>query len=147
MTHDPEDTLVTVTGASGFIALHCVRELLVRGYQVRGTLRDLGRQGAIRAALADADSSRLSFVKAELTQDDGWSEAMAGAKYVMHVASPLPKAPPKHEDELLVPAREGVLRALRAAAAAGVSRVVMTSSLAAISSGRERGESSGIGRS
>jgi nucleoside-diphosphate-sugar epimerase len=138
---DPElaQTLVTVTGASGFIALHCVRELLERGYRVRGTVRKLGSEPKLRRALGQlGESQRLSFVEAELSADAGWKDAMAGAKYVLHVASPLPKAEPKDEQELILPAREGALRALRAAAEARVSRVVMTSSVAAVLSGRAR---------
>jgi dihydroflavonol-4-reductase len=127
-------TLVTVTGASGFIALHCVRELLRDGYRVRGTLRSLDKEPAIRAALAldDVAEARLSFVAANLLEDDGWPAAVAGARYVLHVASPVPAAAPEHEDDLLRPAREGTLRVLRASQAAGVSRVVITSSLYAI---------------
>lgn len=132
-------TLVTVTGASGFIALHCMRELLERGYRVRGTVRKLGSEAALRRALGSlGDSDRLSFVEAELMADSGWREAMAGAKYVLHVASPLPKREPKHEQELIQPARDGTLRVLRAAKEARVSRVVMTSSVAAVMSGRAR---------
>ena len=138
MTPDPTQTLVTVTGASGFIAVHCVRELLERGYRVRGTLRDARRESAIRAVLAPLDTARLSFAEAELTKDAGGAQAMAGATYVLHVASPLPKALPKHEEELIRPAREGALRALRSAHEAGVARVVMTSSMAAVLSGRDR---------
>lgn len=135
---DPAGTLVTVTGISGFIAMHCARELLELGYRVRGTLRDRAREGSIRAALGGSSAEQLSFAQAELTRDDGWTAAMSGASYLLHVASPLPKAPPKHDDELVVPAREGALRALRAASENGVKRVVMTSSLAAIASGRSR---------
>src|SRR6188768_4176728 len=125
----PENTLVVVTGASGFIALHCVRELLERGYRVRGTVRSLGSEDALRRALLPLEpGDRLSFAQAELMSDAGWSEALAGARYVLHVASPLPKASPKDEDELIRPAREGALRVLRAARVAGVTRVVMTSS-------------------
>jgi dihydroflavonol-4-reductase len=139
---DPKSTLVTVTGASGFIALHCVRELLERGFRVRGTVRNLKSADALRRALLPLEpSERLEFAEAELLSDTGWAEALNGARYVLHVASPLPKAPPKDEDELIRPAREGVLRVLAAARAAGVSRVVMTSSAAAISSGRERSPS------
>lgn len=137
-------TLVTVTGASGFIALHCVRELLRDGYRVRGTLRSLDKEPAVRAALAldDEAGARLSFVAANLLEDDGWPAAVAGARYVLHVASPLPAAAPEHEDDLLRPAREGTLRVLRASQAAGVSRVVITSSVLAIvhCDKRERGE-------
>ena len=133
----PENTLVVVTGASGFIALHCVRELLERGYRVRGTVRSLGSEDALRRALLPLEpGDRLSFAQAELMSDAGWSEALAGARYVLHVASPLPKASPKDEDELIRPAREGALRVLRAARVAGVTRVVMTSSMAAVGSGR-----------
>jgi dihydroflavonol-4-reductase len=135
----PAGTLVVVTGASGFIALHCVRELLERGYRVRGTVRDLASEPLLRKALAPLDpGERLSFVGADLLRDTGWGEAMRGATYVMHVASPLPKAPPKDEQDLIRPAREGTLRVLAAAREEGVRRVVMTSSIAAVWSGRER---------
>ena len=126
--------LVTVTGASGFIALHCVRELLREGYRVRGTVRSLDKEPAIRAALAldDEAEARLSFVAANLLEDDGWPAAVVGARYVLHVASPVPAAPTEHEEDLIRPAQDGTLRVLRAAQAAGVSRVVITSSIAAI---------------
>ncbi|HEV8550173.1 MAG TPA: aldehyde reductase [Polyangiaceae bacterium] len=128
-----------MTGASGFIALHCVRELLERGYRVRGTVRDLLAEAALRRALLPLEpGERLSFARAELLSDDGWAEALAGARYVLHVASPLPKAVPKDENELIRPAREGALRVLRFARAEGVQRVVLTSSMAAVSSGRRR---------
>jgi len=133
---NPQDTLVVVTGASGFIALHCVRELLERGYRVRGTVRNLASEANLRKALLPLEpGDRLSFAQAELLSDAGWSEALTGAKYVLHVASPLPKASPKDAEELIRPAREGALRVLRAARVAGVARVVMTSSVAAIASG------------
>src|SRR5262249_13796932 len=103
---DPASSLVTVTSISGFIALHCARELLERGYRVRSTLRDRARKNGIHAALGNPSSERLSFAQAELTRDDDWKKAMTDATYVLHVASPLPKAAPKHEDELVVPARE-----------------------------------------
>jgi dihydroflavonol-4-reductase len=137
--HEPSNTVVTVTGASGFIALHCVRELLERGYRVRGTVRDLASETSLRQALLPFEAGdRLSFVAAELLSDAGWAEAMHGARYVLHVASPVPNAPPKDEQELIRPAREGALRVLRAAREAGVSRVVLTSSVAAVLSGRVR---------
>lgn len=136
-----ESALVTVTGASGFIAVHCVRELLSRGYRVRGTLRDRSDEAKVREALRSVDAGdRLSFVEAELLDDRGWQAAVEGAELVLHVASPVPNAKPKSDDELIRPAREGALRVLRAAREAGVKRVVMTSSMAAVSSGRPRGE-------
>jgi dihydroflavonol-4-reductase len=78
---------------------------------------------------------RLSFAAADLEKDAGWAEAVAGCEFVLHVASPFPPNVPKHEDELIVPAREGALRVLRAARDAGVKRVVLTSSFAAIGYG------------
>jgi dihydroflavonol-4-reductase len=138
------NVLVTVTGASGFIALHCVRELLRDGYRVRGTLRSLDKEPAVRAALAPhaEATSRLSFVAANLLEDAGWPAAVEGARYVLHVASPVPAAPPANEEELIRPAVDGTLRVLRAAKAAGVSRAVMTSSISAVvyNEKGERGE-------
>ena len=134
-----EKPLVAVTGASGYIALHVVRKLLAEGYPVRGTLRDPGRGAGIEAALAKhVDVAGLSFVEADLMADGGWAAAVAECRYVLHIASPLPKAPPKHEDDLIVPARDGALRVLRASAAAGVARVVLTSSVAAILHGARK---------
>lgn len=133
--------LVTVTGASGFIALHCVQRLLTDGYRVRGTLRRLDRAPTLRAALTltpEADA-RLEFCAADLVADAGWDEALAGSTFVLHTASPVPAWQPRHEDDVVVPARDGTLRVLRAAADAGVRRVVVTSSVAAVCSGVERG--------
>jgi nucleoside-diphosphate-sugar epimerase len=142
MTHPLSSTPVLLTGITGFIGLHVARELLARGYRVRGTLRDEKRGSALRAALAPhvgEVGDRLELRRADLTADAGWEAAAAGCEYVVHVASPIPSAMPKHEDELIVPAREGTLRVLRAAEAAGtVKRVVLTSSIAAIMYGHER---------
>jgi nucleoside-diphosphate-sugar epimerase len=106
---------------------------------VRTTVRNLERAGNVRAMLkqggASPEDGRLSFVAADLSDDVGWAEAVAGCEYVLHVASPLPPYIPKHEDELIVPARQGALRVLRAARDAGVERVVLTSSFAAIGYG------------
>jgi len=132
------DDLVLVTGGSGFIAMHCIARLLEQGHRVRATVRSLSREAQVRATLqaAGADAGeRLSFVAADLTADAGWAEAAAGCAQVLHVASPFPLNVPSHEDELIVPAREGALRVLRAARAAGVRRVVQTSSFAAIGYG------------
>lgn len=131
--------LVLVTGASGFIALHCVVQLLQQGYQVRGTVRSQDREGEVRDAVrrqVEADN-RLSFVHTDLNNDDGWPDAVAGCEFVLHVASPFPAGIPKDEDDLIKPARDGALRVLRAAAAAGVKRVVLTSSVAAVAYGHE----------
>jgi dihydroflavonol-4-reductase len=135
----PEET-VLVTGGTGFLGGWCVAELLRRGYEVRTTVRDLSRADEVRALLASAGveaGDRLSVVAADLTADDGWGEAVTGCDYVLHVASPFPPAQPKDPDELIVPARDGALRVLRASLDAGAQRVVMTSSVAAVRHGRE----------
>ncbi|HET6179390.1 MAG TPA: aldehyde reductase [Candidatus Sulfotelmatobacter sp.] len=130
---------ILVTGGSGFIGSHCILQLLAAGHRVRTTVRNLEREGDVRAMLkvggAEA-GERVSLVAADLEKDGGWAEAVAGCEYVLHVASPFPATLPKHEDELIVPAREGALRVLRAARDAGVKRVVLTSSFAAIGYGR-----------
>jgi len=132
---------VLVTGGSGFIACHCILQLLAAGYQVRTTVRSLKREPDVRAMLKEGGAEpgdRLSFFVADLENDAGWSAAVAGCEYVLHVASPLPARLPKHEDELILPAREGTLRVLRAARDAGVKRVVLTSSFGAIGYGHEQ---------
>ncbi len=125
---------VFVSGGSGYIAGFLIRQLIGAGWSVHTSIRDLAKESAVRATLA-VDNSKLKFFAADLTSDAGWAEAMAGCSHVAHVASPLPTDAPKHEDELIVPARDGALRALRAAKAAGIKRFVMTSSMAAIAYG------------
>ena len=129
---------IVVTGGSGYIAGFLIRQLVAEGWTVHTTVRSLARESAVRELLA-VDDSRLRFFAADLNADAGWAEAMAGCSHVAHLASPLPSGVPKHADELIVPARDGALRALRAAKAAGVKRFVMTSSVAAIAYGRGRG--------
>jgi nucleoside-diphosphate-sugar epimerase len=131
---------VLVTGGSGFIGSHCILQLLAAGYEVRTTVRNLNREAEVRAMLKAGGAeagSRLTFVAADLTQDAGWTEAVGGCEFVLHVASPFPAGPPKHEDDLIIPAREGALRVLRASRDAGVKRVVLTSSYAAIGYGMQ----------
>ena len=129
---------VLVSGGSGYIAGFLIRQLVAEGWTVHTTVRSLAQEEAVRQLLA-VDNSRLRFFAADLNSDAGWAEAMAGCSHVAHLASPLPSGVPKHADELIVPARDGALRALRAAKAAGVRRFVMTSSVAAIAYGRGRG--------
>ncbi|MEV4343072.1 NAD-dependent epimerase/dehydratase family protein [Actinoplanes sp. NPDC049596] len=114
--------LVLVTGGSGFVGSYVVRRALAAGYRVRTTVRSRPLKG-------------VESVRADLLSDDGWDSAVAGASYVLHVASPFPAAQPEDENDLIVPAREGTLRVLRAARAAGVRRVVLTSSFAAVGYG------------
>src|SRR5208282_372347 len=119
---------ILVTGGSGFIGSHSILQLLAAGHDVRTTVRSLEREPKVRDMLkhggADA-ADRLSFFAADLEHDSGWGEAAAGCEYVLHVASPFPPNAPRHEDDLIVPARDGALRVLRAARAAGVKRVVL----------------------
>src|SRR3954471_7147368 len=127
------DQRVLVTGGSGFIGAHCIKRLHQDGHAVRTTVRSLSRERDVRDLVGDAGA--LDIVAADLTADAGWAQAVAGCDYVLHVASPFPLGQPKHEDELIVPARDGALRVLRAAREAGVRRVVLTSSFAAIGYG------------
>src|SRR5580658_6536073 len=130
---------ILVTGGTGFVGSHCILQALAAGYQVRTTVRSLKRETDVRAMLKTGGAEpgdRLSFIAADLETDSGWREAVAGCDYVLHVASPFPPNIPKDENELIVPAREGALRVLRAARDAGVKRVVLTSSFAAIGYGK-----------
>jgi dihydroflavonol-4-reductase len=130
---------VLVTGGSGFIGVHCILDLLGAGYHVRTTVRGRERATEVLAMLRAGGAEpgeRLSFEVADLEQDAGWAAAAAGCEYVLHVASPFPWGTPKRAEELVVPARDGTLRVLRAARDAGVRRVVLTSSFAAIGYGQ-----------
>lgn len=131
---------VLVTGGSGFIGAHCILLLLKAGYKVRTSVRSLGREADVRAMLREGGAEpgdALSFAAADLGADAGWAEAVAGCAYVLHVASPFPPAAPKDENEIVGPARDGALRVLAAARDAGVRRVVLTSSFAAIGYGQK----------
>jgi len=131
---------VLVTGGSGFLGGWCLVELLRRGYEVRTTVRDISREPEVRARTESevAADDRLSVLAADLGSDDGWEEAVQGCDYVLHVASPFPPVQPKDPDELIVPAREGTRRVLRAALEAGAERVVVTSSVAAVGGSTSR---------
>lgn len=131
--------LVLVTGGSGFVGIHSIVQLLNAGYRVRTTVRSLGREAGVRAMLkaGGATSDDVSFVVADLTSSANWPDAVAGCKYVLHVASPFSLSVPRHEDDLIIPARDGTLRVLRAARDAGVKRVVLTSSFVAIGYGHQ----------
>lgn len=131
---------VLVTGGSGYLGGWCVVELLRRGYRVRTTVRDLSRESDVRTRTESqvAAGDDLSVLAADLGSDEGWEQAARGCDYVLHVASPFPAVQPKDPDELIVPAREGTLRVLRAGLDAGVERVVVTSSVAAVGGSKSR---------
>jgi nucleoside-diphosphate-sugar epimerase len=129
---------ILLTGASGFVGGHILLAALEAGHDVRATVRSAAREDVVRELLERAGATRadaVSFAHADLTDDAGWADAADGCTHVLHTASPFPGAEPEHEDELIVPAREGTLRVLRAAHAAGAQRVVVTSSFAAVGYG------------
>ncbi|WP_431969101.1 SDR family oxidoreductase [Actinacidiphila sp. bgisy160] len=131
----PENATVLVTGGSGFVGSHTIERLLREGHRVRATVRGAQQEAQTLGALQQAGvdpAGRLEFAVAELSADDGWAQAMDGVTHVLHHASPFPVAPPETEDEIVLPARDGALRVITAARSAGIPRVVMTSSYAAI---------------
>jgi len=131
---------VLLTGITGYIGEHCAAELLRAGYEVVGVVRSFPKGLATKSALAQvAPVDRLSFMKADLLSDDGWAEAMSGATFVMHVASPFVLAEPRDENELIAPAVEGTRRVVAAAQRAGVRRLVLTSSTFAVIAGKPTG--------
>lgn len=134
----PMSKTVLVTGGTGFIAGWAITQLLDQGYRVRTTVRDAGREEPLRTAIASQTrrAADLDFVIADLTRDSGWDAAVAGCDHVLHIASPLGRDTPRDRDALVEPARGGALRVLKAAFAAGVDRVVMTSAAA---TARQRG--------
>ncbi len=135
-----EKELVLVTGGSGFIAVHIILKLLNQGYRVRTTLRTISRQDEVKSMLTQGgitDFSKLEFIQTDLTSDRNWREAVDGAEYVIHVASPTPATRPKDGDEMVKMAVEGTLRVMKAAKAAGVKRVVLTSASGAVIAGNK----------
>ncbi len=131
---------VVVTGITGYIGQHVGAELLREGYEVVGTIRSQSKADATRSAIGKvAPVDKLSFVEADLLSDDGWDEAMQGCTYVLHVASPFTIGEPKDENELIAPAVDGTKRVMAAAQRAGVQRLVLTSSVVAMTSGKDSG--------
>jgi len=132
--------LVVVTGGSGFIAIHIILQLLQQGYAVKTTVRSTQKEDVVKEMLANGginDFSDLSFSLADLASDKNWEEIMAGATYVIHVASPTPKLNFKNPDEMIRPAVDGVIRVLKSARDNGVKRVVLTSAYGAICAGHK----------
>lgn len=126
---------VLVTGGSGFVALHCILQLLQQGYKVRATLRSMRKKDEVMDALREGgvDSfDNLEFIETDLTKDKNWDNAAKDCEYVLHIASPIHLKAPKTEDEMVRPAVDGTIRVLKAARNAGVKRVVMTSNFGAV---------------
>jgi|SRR5215208_3270314 len=139
MAIKPSSTRILITGANGFIGLHTVLHFLQLGYNIRATVRTEGQEKKVRETLAQhVDTHKLEFFYADLMQDKGWDQAVDGCDFVLHLASPFPTEAPKDENELILPAREGTLRILRAAQKGGVKRVVLVSSVAAVTDGHEK---------
>nr|WP_299415417.1 aldehyde reductase [uncultured Emticicia sp.] len=129
---------VLVTGISGFVGQHCAAELLNNGYAVRGSLRSLSKTDEVKNGIKkEVDpKGNLEFCELDLMKDEGWDRAMEGCDFVLHVASPFIVKAPKDENDLIKPAVEGTLRALKAAKKAGVKRVILTSSTASMQGGQ-----------
>lgn len=138
------NTKVLLTGVSGFLGSHTTIQLLEKGYEVTGTLRNMDRAKSIKEVISKYTSKveNLSFEEADLMDAQMWFELTRGIDFVQHIASPFPRELPKHENDLIIPAREGTLNILRAASANGVKRVVITSSIASLSYGREKNKRS-----
>ncbi|CAH2353554.1 NADPH-dependent methylglyoxal reductase Gre2p [[Candida] railenensis] len=137
--------IVLITGGTGYVGTFSIIEALVKGYTVRTTVRSLKKSSSLKESiLKTADGkldketidSKLTFYEADLTTDEGWEEAINGAQYILHVASPFPTSEPKNENDLIIPAKEGTLRVLKIASkVGGVTKIVLTSSFAAIGYG------------
>lgn len=139
-------TKVLLTGVSGFLGSHTAIQLLEKDYQVVGTLRDINRAESIKEMIGKhtLKINNLSFVEANLNDQNAWKNLTQGMDYIQHIASPFPRELPKNEDDLILPAKNGTLNILKAASVNGVKRVVITSSIAAIVYGKSKNHRNGV---
>lgn len=131
---------VLLTGVSGFMGSHTTIQLLNRGYQVIGTLRDIKRADEIKRIISQhtPNINQLQIVEADLLDEKVWFELTRDVHYILHMASPFPRELPKNDDEIVLPAKNGTLNILRTASENGVKRIVITSSVTAIAYGKEK---------
>ena len=131
--------LILVTGASGFVGKWCVAKLLLRGYRVRGTVRSDAKARQVRETISglvgEQAASRLELVQVDILDDKGWPEALAGVSAVMHVATVIRGDEPRDQSLVIRPALEGTERILKATLAAGIKRLIVTSSIATVGYG------------
>jgi len=141
-----KEKTVLVTGISGFLGLHTAVGLLERGYRVLGTVRNLSRVPELKSVLEknNLNPDGVEFAEADLLDKEVWFGLARQVDFILHIASPFPREMPRDPQELIRPAREGVLNVLRAAAVAEVQRVVLVSSVGAIGYGKARGQRSGL---
>lgn len=137
---------VLLTGVSGFLGSHTAIQLLEKGYQVVGTLRDIGRANDMRAIIGQYTNniSQLEFAEADLANTAVWDELVDGVDFVQHIASPFPHGEPTHEADVILPAKEGTLAILQAASKHQIKRVVLTSATGASFYGKPKGQQSGV---
>ena len=135
---------VFISGISGFIGTHITIEGIRRGYHITGTTRSLKKEEEVKKIIANILGEEalksLTIFHCDLNSSDGWANAMKGCDAILHVASPFPMGLPKHEDDLILPARNGVKHVFEAALKNNIHRIVQTSSIAAIMYGHEPGK-------
>ena len=140
MDHNFNNKRVLLTGISGFLGSHTAIQLLNKGYKVTGTVRDLNRANDLKAIIEKHTQhiQNLTIAEADLNEESKWPELTQNIDFIQHIASPFPRNLPKHESELIDPARNGVLNILKNASANNVKRVVITSSVAAVVYGKDK---------
>lgn len=137
---------VLLTGVTGFLGSHTTIRLLNKDFDVIGTLRSKDRISSIRETIGkySPNINNLTFAEADLSDEEIWLDLTKDVDYVLHIASPFPRELPKHENDLIEPAKRGTLNILKAATANSVKRVVMVSALGTITYGKTKEELSSV---